>query len=50
MTKKIALEEEIGGITPNNIVGKMLQNEESWSAVAKYVEEILRTKKLLTTP
>ena len=47
MTKKIALEAEIGEITPNNI-RKMLQNEKSWSAVAKYVEEILRTKNLLT--
>ena len=50
MTKKIALEAEIGEITADNVVEKMLHNEESWSAVAKYVEEVLRTKKLLTTP
>ena len=48
--KKMVLEAEIGEITPDNIVEKMLQNEESWSAVAKYVEEILLTKKLLMTP
>ena len=42
MAKKIAIEAEIGEITPDIIVEKMLQNEESWSAVAKYVEEILQ--------
>ena len=50
MTKKITLKAEISEITPNNIVGKMLQNKESWSTVAKYVEEILRNKQLLPTP
>ena len=28
----------------------MIQNEESWSALAKYVKEILRNKKLLKIP
>ena len=45
--KKMALEAEIGEITPDNIVEKMLPNEESW---IKYVEDLLRTKNLLTTP
>ena len=49
-TKKMALEAEIGEITPDNIVEKMLQSEETWSAVKRYVEDFLRTKKLLTTP
>ena len=49
MTKKIALETEIGGITPDNIVERMLQNEKRWSAVARFVEDILRAKKILMT-
>ena len=49
-TKKMALEAEIGKITPDNIVEKILQSEEIWSVVTRYVEDVLRTKKLLTTP
>ena len=47
--KKMALEAEIGEIMPDNVVKKMLQSEDRWNAVARYVEDVLRTKKLLTT-
>ena len=48
MAKKIALEAEVGNITPDNVVERMLQNEERWSAVARFVEDILRAKKTTT--
>ena len=39
------LDESVGGIGPDNIVGLMLQSEESWTRVAVYVETVLREKK-----
>ena len=43
--KKFQLEANIGQITPENVVGLMLRNEEVWSEIGQYVEYILRTKK-----
>lgn len=39
------LEMEVGSITPENIVGLMLESEKKWSQVETFVEEVLKTKK-----
>lgn len=39
------LEMTIGVLTPDNIVGKMLESEEHWNSIAGYVEAVLRNKK-----
>ena len=39
------LEAEIGNINPTNVVLKMTGSENSWRAVRKFVEHVLRTKK-----
>ncbi|XP_046145762.1 uncharacterized protein LOC123989125 [Osmia bicornis bicornis] len=40
-----ALQQEVGPITPDNIVGVMLQTLQTWSAVANYVRRLLQRKK-----
>lgn len=40
-----ALREQIGEFTPADIINKMLQREDSWNAVRRYVECVLRNKK-----
>lgn len=44
-TKRLLLEEMTGNITPDNIIGLMLRNEDSWTSIATYIETILRRKK-----
>ncbi|KAK2578129.1 hypothetical protein KPH14_012592 [Odynerus spinipes] len=39
------LEEKFGSLTPDNIIGVMLLNEEAWAKVISYVEVVLRHKK-----
>ena len=40
------LEAEMGNINPTNVVLKMTGSENNWSAVRKFVEHVLRKKKL----
>ena len=39
------LEANVGRITPENIIAKMLRNEDTWDKVAGYVETVSRQKK-----
>lgn len=43
---RLELEIEIGHITTDNLVEKMVENDDKWSAVAKYCERLLRAKKV----
>ena len=38
--------ERNGGITPDNIVGAMFESKTKWSAVRRFVEYVLRRKKV----
>ena len=38
--------EQIGKITPDNIVDAMLESEAKWSAVRRFAECVLRKKKV----
>ena len=40
-----ALQEDLGEITPDNIIRLMLEGEETWAKVCAYIETILRKKK-----
>lgn len=40
------VERQIGAITTENVIEKMINNEASWNVVAKYCETILRLKKI----
>lgn len=42
---KQKLEIEVGPMTPNNIVGVMLSNRNSWNQVGAFVEIVQRQKK-----
>ncbi|XP_046829262.1 uncharacterized protein LOC124428802 [Vespa crabro] len=43
--ERFALEQELGDISPENIVEKMLRGQKEWNKVACYVRAILRKKK-----
>ena len=43
--ERAKLKSEVGHITPGNVIDTMLQSEELWDRLAKYVEAILRQKK-----
>jgi len=45
LIERHALEEVVGEISPENIVGLMLESETTWRHVAAYVEKVLRNKK-----
>lgn len=38
------IESQVGRLTAENIVGHMLINEDRWAMIARYVEDVLRTK------
>lgn len=40
-----AVERQVGHITVENLTGKMIQDEDSWNAIARYCENVLRRKK-----
>lgn len=44
-TNREEVESLLGEITTANLVDKMIKDQESWNAVAKYCEYVLRTKK-----
>ena len=44
-TRRASLVSDIGRITPDNIVGAMVREEDTWSHVAHYAEDNLRVKK-----
>lgn len=41
---RAAVEEVLGRLSPDNVMGHMLEGEEKWRLVAEYVENTLRTK------
>lgn len=43
---RMTVENDVGKISPENLVGKMLTNEKSWKSIAEYTEAVLRQKKL----
>ncbi|XP_035737494.1 uncharacterized protein LOC118448396 [Vespa mandarinia] len=44
--ERLALEQDLGKISPDNIVEKMLQSQEEWNKLARYIRTTLRRKKM----